>query len=365
MKHSLTQLPSKKKQKKRTVRDGKRTIQVAMPPAYKDEKLAFATGTDEVSIKNQCARLQNESAKNKTMNPAKIVDHSSLIIAENRLIKARYKHHAHLSRNSNGTRRSNNESETAMPLADGSQAADTYDKVVVDTSCQTATTSTTGALCNASNGHRTNHELTLDPDKLHLCSIRSKYSTLRHKRRKLNAASNMVDVEAEDQKIQRALSESLQGSQVEVEINPIISNLSSYPHPVINDPNNYCRVCHVSHSTQKAYQIHLQTKHHVAFPSSSTKRKAQKSPAVTRPDNLSKYIPIQITFDPKSSPAAAREQMKNANVQPDFDDPNHYCRSCHITKPNRKSYLTHLCMIHQTTSRKKDYSKAPNVKTKY
>ncbi|KAK4521106.1 uncharacterized protein ATC70_013050 [Mucor velutinosus] len=410
MRHSSSQMSPKDK---RTVRDEERTIQVAIAPAYKDETLSFTKDTDGAT--NQCARpqkkpvrtfhcsvcnttlrsksdyedhitqnhkkkstkkdsrhsslkakIKNETnidygliTKNKMMNPAKIIGHSGLIYAENRLIRARYKHHVYLSSNS----RNSDKLETIKLLTDDSQATDIHNQAVADTSCQAATTSATGALDSVSNNHRTSCKITLDPDKLHRCSVSTRFTAPHHKRRKLNTASDIVDIEAEDQKMQRALSESLQGSQVEVEIDPVASNVSSYPHPVINDPNNYCRICNVSHSTQEAYQIHLQTEHHVAFPSSSAKRKAQKPPTVTHPDKLCKYMPIQIAFDPKPSPTTTRGQMKDANVQPDLDDPNHYCRSCHITKPSRTSYLTHLCMIHQTTSRKQMNSKASNVKT--
>lgn len=295
------------------------------------------------------------------MNPAKIVDHSSLISAENRLIRARHKHQSYLPSSS----RSNSKSETIISLTDGSPATDTSNNAVVDASCQTAMPLATKTLESVSNSHYTSCKTTLDSDKSHCCSLRSPSATLHRKRRKFHTAPDIVDFETEDQKIQRVLSESSQYSQVEVVIDPIIiSNISSYLHPVLNDPNNYCRVCHVSHFTQKAYQIHLQTVHHVAFPSSSTKRKVQKLPVVTHPDKLCKHMPIQIAFGHKSTPTTSREQMKDANVQPDLDDPNNYCRSCHITKPNRTSYLAHLCMIHQITSRKKSNIKAPNVKNK-
>jgi len=294
------------------------------------------------------------------MNPAKIVDHSSLIDAEKRLIKARYKHQPRLSNRS----RSNSKSETIISLTDGSPATDTSNNAVVDASCQAATILASRTLESVSNSHSASCKITLDSDKLHRRSLRSPSTTPHRKRRKLQPTSDIIDFETEDQKIQRALSQSSQEPQVEVVIDPIISNVSSCSHPVLNDPNNYCRVCHVSHSTQKAYQIHLQTVHHVAFPSSSTKRKVQKLPVVTRTDKLYKHMPIQIIFDHKSAPTTSREQMKDANVQPDLDDPNHYCRSCHLTKPNRTSYLAHLCMIHQITSRKKSNIKAPSVKKK-
>ncbi|KAF1801328.1 C2H2-type zinc finger transcription factor [Mucor lusitanicus] len=419
MKHSLKQDLSDKK-KRGIMRDEKRTTQVTIPPAYKDEKLALETRIDGSTILNQCARPQNGPGrtfhcsvcntalksksdyedhiaqvhkkrsrrkdsrrhstlsatsssssktsidydlvtKNKTMNPAKIVDHSGLLYAQNRLIKARYKHQS-----SYGTRNSSNsKSEAAtLSLADSSRATNVQHEdnnaVVADTNiCQPATTL---------DDHRTHCDCTLDPDtsscRCYCSSVGSTSTAPHHKRRKLSASSDTVlDIELEEQKIQRALS--AENSQVEVEIKPIVSNAASCPHPVVNDPNNYCRVCHVSHSTQEAYQVHLQTKHHVvAFP--SNKRKPQRPPAVVaRPDKLPKcyYMPpIQITFGPTttttSSPAGGggvttREQIKDASVQPDLDNPNHYCQSCHITKPSRTSYLVHLCMIHQITSRKK------------
>ncbi|KAL9542564.1 hypothetical protein MBANPS3_008551 [Mucor bainieri] len=430
MKHaSPSLLLSKNKTKEGLVRVDKRKIRILIPLAYKDEKLALATDTDgATTVNNKPARPQHESgrtfhcsvcnttleskadyedhiiqthrkssikkqsyhstlsvtnsiktsidsnklaARNKTMNPAKIVDHSGLIYAESRLMRARYRHHAHAFSSSNVTRKQNHsiKSETSISLTDGSSQATgmhNNNNAVIDTSCQTATISATETLGRVSNGHCSSScKSALNPDKLQQCSVRSRYTAPQHKKRKLSAASDMIDIEVEDQKMRRALSECSQRSQAEVEINPIISNVSSHPHPVINDPNNYCRVCHVSHSTQEAYQVHLQTEHHVAFPSLSTKRKAQNSPAITRFDKLCKYIPIQITFDPKpSSLKANREQMKDANVLPDIDDPNHYCRSCHITKPSRTSYLTHLCMIHQITRRKSKESKASKRKSK-
>lgn len=303
------------------------------------------------------------------MNPAKISNHSSLLKAENRFIKTRYKHSVYSSSSDNNTRHSNNRSGPTMSLVNGRQAKDKSNMAVNNPDCQTAMPPTSGALDTMSHNYCNICKIALVPDKSHRCPLILPLSAPLHKRRKLNTAPDMVDIEADDQKIERALLESLQESQVEVEINPIVSKVSSHTHPAMNDPNNYCRVCHVSHSTQEAYQIHLQTEHHVAFPSSSAKRKAQKAPVSTRPNNLCKYVPIQIKFDPKSpslsSPTTTQEQMKDANVLPDLDDPNYYCRSCHITKPNRTSYLIHLCMIHQITSGKRKNAKAPKAKLKY
>lgn len=58
MKHSLKQDLSDKK-KRGIMRDEKRTTQVTIPPAYKDEKLALETRIDGSTILNQCARPQN------------------------------------------------------------------------------------------------------------------------------------------------------------------------------------------------------------------------------------------------------------------------------------------------------------------
>ncbi|CAO0801755.1 unnamed protein product [Mucor circinelloides] len=407
MTHSNSRNSSKKK--KRVMLDKKRTIQIVIPLAHKDPNFTLTTSTNKakktenqykeprdepgrtfhcsvcntslktksdyedhilqahrknsirkgshhnnLSTKEYAKRSKDHDlgTKNKTMNPEKISNHSSLLKAENRFIKAR-----------------NNKSGPTMSLVNGRQAKDKSNMAVNNPDCQIAMPPTSGALDIVPHNYCNICKITLVPDKSHQCPLILPLSAPHHKRRKLNTAPDIVDIEADDQKIERALLESLQESQVEVEIDPIVSKVSSHTHPAMNDPNNYCRVCHVSHSTQEAYQIHLQTEHHAAFPSSSAKRKAQKVPVSTRPNNLCKYVPIQIRFDPKSSslssPTTTQEQMKDANVLPDLDDPNYYCRSCHITKPNRTSYLIHLCMIHQITSGKRKNDKAPKAKLKY
>lgn len=315
-----------------------------------------------LSITKDAISGNEKNKRKKSMNPAKILDHNGLANAENRLIKTRYEHNALTCVNNNRN------SEIFSSTSKVYRFRNKHNNGTIVTNCHTVTT-ITRALDNQfdkKNNKKSYYnkcKSAFKSNELHHCILPLQH----HKKRKINTILDIVEIETDNQKIERALIESSQESQIHTDL--IISKTLPCLHPIVNDPNYYCRVCHVSHSTREAYQNHLQTKHHVSFPSSSTvttnlipKREIQSGPAVTRPNKLCKMVPIQINFDPKLPFSSSNdEQIRNANILPDLDDPNHYCKPCHITKPNRTSYLVHLSMMHKIT-RKKKCSKAPNVK---
>lgn len=316
---------------------------------------------NNLSITQDASSGNKKNERKKAMNPAKILDHSCLANAENRLIKARYKHNALIC----GSHNRNSGRFSSISKVYRLQNKHNDDTIV--TNCHTVA-KTAGALANPSDKKKEKESYcnicksVFKSDELHRCILPLQH----HKKRKINTALDIVEIETDDQKIERTPIESSQESQFDTD--PITSKTLPCPHPIVNDPNYYCRVCHVLHSTREAYQNHLRTKHHVSFPSSSTaitnpipKREIQTSPGVTRLSKLCKMLPIQINFDPKLPFSSLNhEQIRNASILPDLDDPNHYCKSCHITKPNRTSYLIHLSMIHKITRKK--CSKAPSVK---
>ncbi|KAI8641100.1 hypothetical protein BD408DRAFT_444560 [Parasitella parasitica] len=284
----------------------------------------------------------NHVARKKSMNPAKISYHGGLADIEDRLNKSRFKHNFTSSRNIN-SRNLGNHSYSGMNYHTTTtiimSSANRFSKV-----------------CHKEKGHRHNtRKNTFKSDTI--------LPQRNCKKRKINMATDTVEIESDQQKI-KSLFESSQGSYLETRIEPIKTATASSPHPIINDPDYYCRACHASHSSQEAYQQHLQIQHHIQILpylvacNHVSKRNPQKTSTDTRFNKLFKMTPIHINLGTTPSPLD-QERIKNVSTQPDLDNPTYYCKSCHITKPNRRSYLTHLSMIHKMTKKR---NKASNAK---
>ncbi|KAL9554303.1 hypothetical protein MBANPS3_002881 [Mucor bainieri] len=82
--------------------------------------------------------------------------------------------------------------------------------------------------------------------------------------------------------------------------------------PIIDDPNNYCRVCDMTLSKQNTYRVHLLLKHGIE-----------------------------------------RNSRLGARLKPDINDPNNYCRVCQRTYNSKPKYHAHLHLFHGITTRQR------------
>ncbi|CEP10602.1 hypothetical protein [Parasitella parasitica] len=312
---------------------------------------------DSSVIPNDASKTCNYATGKKLMNPAKITDHSGLADAENRLYKTRFKHSFLFERNvDNG-----NPKKELFSRIHG-QTKNEQDNSTMTIDYYTTTT------IGKTPARRSNEEIQkeeghyCDANKSTCQSIKSNQhiisSQYHYKKRKINTTTDIGDIEYDQQKI-KTLFESPQEPHLEASIESINTKAKSNPHPIINDPNYYCRACHASHSTKDAYQDHLQQEHRMQTSSYRVasnhffNRNRRKTPTVIHSSKLYKMTPIHINFGTKSSPSE-QERISNVSIQTDLDDPNYYCKSCHITKSSKRSYLIHLSMMHKMASKKYD-----------
>jgi hypothetical protein len=138
----------------------------------------------------------------------------------------------------------------------------------------------------------------------------------------------------------------------------------------INNPKHYCHLCKSEHYTRGEFRFHLKSVHqiqhipikprdlHTANDTTALPYFDDEDPIEQLVNSIIKKEPLSITINNNHEKKPILSQLENAQkyhptrtnpgTVKNKPDPNFYCKSCKITKPNR-SFLRHLYIIHKVT----------------